>query len=337
MPAANATQKKTAIRAGADARMASLADDNDCEREGHLRRHRPLPEIQRVCARRSEQQEAQDEPEVRRTEDAGRGRRSGTSRAARRQPFPQKIHHPAGSTSLRVLVPGTPRRTNATPFPVRSALAGHISTRCRRKAIATSSTPHVRSAATRICAIESWNPNAVCPSTWSETITPLQARVLRRRQEHRVLRTAEVDGRPAGHDGGRAHGALCVTPIGLELAARGRSRRLLEPRRQLRQPTGPSRGSSVTDAPRSRARSVARRRRPPRRREARAPARCRTRPPLLRSLREVEREVLAGAEMNGFRPPAEELRVEGAGTGQVPGPKLQVHDRVRRRRPHAFL
>ena len=65
-------------------------------------------------------------------------------------------------------VPGT-RRTNATPFPVRSALAGHISTRCERSVIATSSTATVTSE-TRICAIERSKPNATWPSTCSEVI-----------------------------------------------------------------------------------------------------------------------------------------------------------------------
>ena len=61
------------------------------------------------------------------------------------------------------------------PFPVRSALAGHISTRCRRKAIATSSTAQVTSE-TRICAIESWKSKTVCPSTCSVTITAARCR-----------------------------------------------------------------------------------------------------------------------------------------------------------------
>ena len=46
------------------------------------------------------------------------------------------------STSRRARVPGT-RRTNATPLPVSSALAGQSRTCCRRNAIATSSTAHV--------------------------------------------------------------------------------------------------------------------------------------------------------------------------------------------------
>ena len=59
----------------------------------------------------------------------------------------------------------------ATPFPVRSALAGHMSTRCRRMAIPISRIADVNRA-TRICAIESWKSNATCPRTWSDTITP---------------------------------------------------------------------------------------------------------------------------------------------------------------------
>ena len=56
------------------------------------------------------------------------------------------------------------------PFPVSSALAGHMITRWRVNVIANSIRPQV-SSETRICAIESWNPNAVWPSTCSETIT----------------------------------------------------------------------------------------------------------------------------------------------------------------------
>ncbi len=71
-------------------------------------------------------------------------------------------------------VPGT-RRMKATPFPVRSALAGHMITRWRRNAMPTSSTAHVTSA-TRICAIESRNSNATWPRTCSETITTARCR-----------------------------------------------------------------------------------------------------------------------------------------------------------------
>ena len=78
---------------------------------------------------------------------------------------PAKIHHPFVLHQSPCSVPGT-RSTNATPFPVRSALAGHISTRWLLNAIANS-----RIAATasemRICAIESWKSNATWPRTWS--------------------------------------------------------------------------------------------------------------------------------------------------------------------------
>ena len=83
---------------------------------------------------------------------------------------PAKIHQPFMLHQSPCSVPGT-RRTNATPLPVRSALAGQSSTRCRRKAIATSRTALVRSA-TRICAIDRSKSNAVWPSTCSVTITP---------------------------------------------------------------------------------------------------------------------------------------------------------------------
>ena len=72
---------------------------------------------------------------------------------------PAKIHQPCMLHQSPCSVPGT-RSTNATPFPVRRALAGHISTRWRRKAIVTSRTAHV-SSETRICAIERSKSNVV--------------------------------------------------------------------------------------------------------------------------------------------------------------------------------
>jgi hypothetical protein len=82
---------------------------------------------------------------------------------------PTKIHQPRRLHQSPCCVPGT-RRTNATPLPVRSALAGHMITRRRQNAIADSSTAHVPSDS-RICAIESRKSNATCPSTCSDTIT----------------------------------------------------------------------------------------------------------------------------------------------------------------------
>ena len=76
---------------------------------------------------------------------------------------PAKIHQPFMLHQSPCSVPGT-RSTNATPLPVRRALAGHMSTRWRRKAIATSSIAHV-SSETRICAIERSKSNVVCPRT----------------------------------------------------------------------------------------------------------------------------------------------------------------------------
>jgi hypothetical protein len=83
---------------------------------------------------------------------------------------PAKIHQPFMLHQSPCSVPGT-RSTNATPFPVRRALAGHMRTCWRRNAIDTSSTAHVPSE-TRICAIERRKSNAVCPSTCRVTITP---------------------------------------------------------------------------------------------------------------------------------------------------------------------
>jgi hypothetical protein len=80
-----------------------------------------------------------------------------------------KIHAPWRLHQSPWGVPGT-RRMNATPLPVRSALAGHMITCWRKKAMPTSSTAHVPSA-TRIWAIDRLNPNAVWPRTCSVTIT----------------------------------------------------------------------------------------------------------------------------------------------------------------------
>ncbi len=76
---------------------------------------------------------------------------------------PAKIHQPFMLHQSPCSVPGT-RRMKATPFPVRRALAGHMITCWRLKAIPTSSTAHVRSD-TRICAIERRKSNATWPST----------------------------------------------------------------------------------------------------------------------------------------------------------------------------
>ncbi len=87
---------------------------------------------------------------------------------------PAKIHQPCMLHQSPCSVPGT-RRMKATPFPVRSALAGQRITCWRRKAIPISSTAQV-SSETRICAIESRKSNATCPSTCSETITAARCR-----------------------------------------------------------------------------------------------------------------------------------------------------------------
>ena len=74
----------------------------------------------------------------------------------------RKLHQaPCGMSGMR--------STNATPLPVRSALAGHMITRFVRNVIAISSTAQVPSD-TRICAIESRKLNATCPSTCSDVI-----------------------------------------------------------------------------------------------------------------------------------------------------------------------
>ena len=61
-------------------------------------------------------------------------------------------------------------KIKATPLPVSMALAGHTSVPVRLRVHVTSITAHV-TMATRICATETWNPSAIWPRTWIETIT----------------------------------------------------------------------------------------------------------------------------------------------------------------------
>ena len=137
MPAANATQKPTAIASRCSReRIDEAAGDDDHERERHPGRHRRPPEVERVGAVLAEQQEAEHEPEVRRVEDVASAEPDHVLREERRPPrSPAKIHQPRRLHQSPCSVPGT-RRTKATPLPVRSALAGHMITRCRRSAIA---------------------------------------------------------------------------------------------------------------------------------------------------------------------------------------------------------
>ena len=128
---------------------------------------------------------------------------------------PAKIHAPWRLHQSPCGVPGT-RRMNATPLPVSSALAGHMSTCWRKKAMPTSSTAHVP-IATRIWAIERLKPNAVWPRTCSVMITAARWRRGSRNvgQQDRVLRSPDRQHRPAG-DGGGAHGrsSYCASPAG---------------------------------------------------------------------------------------------------------------------------
>ena len=112
---------------------------------------------------------------------------------------PAKIHQPFVLHQSPCWVPGT-RKTKATPFPVRRALAGHMTTCCRTNAIPTSSTAHVPSAI-RICAIDRSKSNAVWPRTCSEMITAARCSRgslnLGRSTGYDVPRSVNV-GRPAG-------------------------------------------------------------------------------------------------------------------------------------------
>ncbi len=177
------------------------AADDEREREREPDRHRPPPEGERVGALGAEQQEAEDEPEVRRVEDVAAAERDHVLREERRRRRSRRRSTSRScSTSRRARCPARGGRTRRR-CPVRSALAGHMSTCWRRNAIATSSTAQVTSE-TRICAIESWKSNAVWPSTCSVTITrrEVQPRVAERRQQHRVRRAADPHRRPAGGD-----------------------------------------------------------------------------------------------------------------------------------------
>ena len=122
-----------------------------------------------------------------------------------------KIHAPSMLHQSPCSVPGT-RRMNATPFPVRSALAGHMSTRWRRNAIATSRIADV-STATRIWAIERSKSNADLPEHLErrDDRRQVEARIPQRRQQDRIGGASDVDCRPVGADGGRrAHRAIIV-------------------------------------------------------------------------------------------------------------------------------
>ena len=122
---------------------------------------------------------------------------------------PAKIHQPFMLHQSPCSVPGT-RRTNATPLPVSSALAGHMITCWRRKVIANSRTPAVTSE-TRIWAIDRRKSKATWPSTCSETITAARcsrgSRSVGSRTGYCVPRSRS-DG-PSGWRG-RAHSALIV-------------------------------------------------------------------------------------------------------------------------------
>ncbi len=118
---------------------------------------------------RSEHEEEQHETDVRGLKTCRPRKRMRYFESRETAAVPAKIHQPRRLHQSPCSVPGT-RRMKATPFPVRSALAGHMITCWRRNAIANSSTAHV-SSETRIWAIESWNSNATWPSTCSETIT----------------------------------------------------------------------------------------------------------------------------------------------------------------------
>ena len=83
---------------------------------------------------------------------------------------PTKIHQPCMLHQSPCCVPGT-RRMNATPFPVSSALAGHISTCCLRAVIAISSTAQVRERRAGSARSRRGSGTPTCPSTCSEMIT----------------------------------------------------------------------------------------------------------------------------------------------------------------------
>ena len=138
--------------------------------------------------------------------------------------MPAKIHQPFMLHQSPCSVPGT-RRTNATPLPVRSALAGHMITRCRRNVIANSITAHV-SSETRIWAIESWKPNAVWPRTCSEMITAARcsrgSRTVGSRTGYAVPRIRSVGRRRSGQGrrAHRRHGTGAGSPVQARFPAR---------------------------------------------------------------------------------------------------------------------
>ena len=165
------------------------AADDDRERQRQPRRHRPPPEVERLRERGAEQRGSRaTSPKfdgLKMCAAAASG--SGTSRAATTAAVPAKIHQPCRLHQSPCSVPGT-RRMNATPLPVRSALAGHMITCWRKNVIATSSTAQVPSA-TRIWAIERWKSNATWPRTCSEMITAA-----------RCSRGSRIDGSSTGYE-----------------------------------------------------------------------------------------------------------------------------------------
>ena len=79
------------------------ADDDDRQRQCECRRHRAPPEVQRLHSTRPEQQEAQDEPEVRRVEDVAPAEPDHVLRQQRNRCRPREDPPPLRAPPVAVL------------------------------------------------------------------------------------------------------------------------------------------------------------------------------------------------------------------------------------------
>ena len=154
MPAANATQKPTATPTRCSRRRMrkppTTMSTSANTREGESGPHQSASGSARDAPRSRKQRTRPKFDGLNTCRPRTRIRYFDSSEIA---DVPAKIHQPFMLHQSPCSVPGT-RRMNATPFPVRSALAGHMSTRWVRNVIATSRIPATASE-TRICAIDS--------------------------------------------------------------------------------------------------------------------------------------------------------------------------------------
>ena len=131
---------------------------------------------------------------------------------------PAKIHQPCMLHQSPCSVPGT-RRMKATPLPVSSALAGHMITCCRRKAIPISSTAQVtqrdEDLGDRELELERDLPEHLQRDDHRGEVEP---RIADGRQQDRVGRAADPQSPPGR--AGSAHRLMVCREIRLEKSSR---------------------------------------------------------------------------------------------------------------------